>query len=182
MKFEKSVILKNGEECLIRQCTASDGADVLQNFNRAHAETDFLLTYPDENHFTEEQEAAFLKEKEDSADEIELAAFVGGKLAGTAGIESVGRKDKAKHRAEFGISILKDFWGLGIGTALLEACILCAKEAGYTQLELDAVAENTRALALYEKAGFIEYGRNPRGFRTRTGRYQALVLMRKELE
>ena len=29
-----------------------------------------------------------------------------------------------------GISILKEYWGLGLGKALSEACILCAKEAG----------------------------------------------------
>lgn len=64
----------------------------------------------------------------------------------------------------------------------MTACIESARAAGYTQLELSAVAENGRALALYEKAGFVEYGRNPRGFRSRlTGQYQELVYMRLEL-
>lgn len=40
------------------------------------------------------------------------------------------------HRAEFGISIAKEFWGLGIGQALTAACIDCARKAGYAQLEL----------------------------------------------
>ena len=43
------------------------------------------------------------------------------------------------------------------------------------------MAENRRALRLYESAGFREYGRNPRGFRSRRGGWQELVLMRLEL-
>lgn len=46
-----------------------------------------------------------------------------GQVAGTAGIESIGNKYKVRHRAEFGISLIKKYWGLGIGRALLDACI-----------------------------------------------------------
>ena len=72
----------------------------------------------------------------------------------------------------------KEFWGLGIGQALTAACIDCARKAGYAQLELDVVADNASALALYKKFGFVEYGRNPKGFRSRNTGYQELVLMR----
>lgn len=63
----------------------------------------------------------------------------------------------------------------------MEACVECARSAGYAQLELDVVADNERALALYQSAGFVEYGRNPRGFRSRELGWQELVLMRLEL-
>ena len=62
-----------------------------------------------------------------------------------------------------------------------ESEFLAKKEADPRELELDAVADNTAALALYRSLGFIEYGRNPRGFRSRSGRWQELVLMRLEL-
>ena len=87
-----------------------------------------------------------------------------------------------KHRASFGISIDKAWWGLGIGRALTEACIECAKAAGYSQMELGVIADNKRALSLYRSVGFTEYGRNPRGFRTRDGRWQEDILMRLELD
>ena len=95
----------------------------------------------------------------------------------TAGVYAVGTRDKLRHRAEFGISVLRAYWGLGLGRALTEACIQCAKEAGYEQIELTVVAENERAIALYRKAGFVEFGRNPRGFRSRTSGYQEIVHM-----
>ena len=52
---------------------------------------------------------------------------------------------------------------------------------GYVQLELEAVAENEHALALYRSVGFAEYGRNPRGINLRTRGYCELVLMRLKL-
>ena len=97
-----------------------------------------------------------------------------GRVVATAGVDAVGTRDKLRHRAEFGVSVLRAYWGLGLGRALTEACIQCAKEAGYEQLELTVVAENERAIALYRKAGFVEFGRNPRGFRSRTSGYQEM--------
>ena len=113
MKYEQTILLKNGKEAVIRNGDELDGNDVFDVFNRTHGETDYLLTYPNENSFDSEQEAQFLKEKAISPNEIELVAIVDGKIAGTAGIESVGEKYKVKHRAEFGIGILKEYWGLG---------------------------------------------------------------------
>ena len=46
---------------------------------------------------------------------------------------------------------------------------------------VEVVAENASAVRLYESVGFQEYGRNPRGFRARSG-WQTLVLMRLELD
>ena len=181
MIYSQTVTLKNGKEALIRNGVAADGEAVFENFNLTHAQTDFLLSYPDENSYDPEQEARFLAEKTLSPNEIELVAVIDGRVAGTAGIEAAGTKYKVRHRAEMGISILREYWGLGLGRALMNACIDCAKDAGYTQLELNAAAENVRALSLYRSLGFIEYGRNPRGFNSRLSGYQELVYMRLEL-
>ena len=177
MKYSQKVILKNGKEAWLKNGDASDGSAVYENFNATHAETDFLLSYPDENSFDPEQEAHFLEEKTMSTNEIEIIALVDGKVAGTAGIEAVGAKYKVRHRAELGISILREYWGLGLGRALTEACIRCARDAGYLQLELNVVAENERAVALYRNVGFVEFGRNPIGFNSRTNGFQELIYM-----
>ena len=63
----------------------------------------------------------------------------------------------------------------------MDACIECARQAGYVQLELDVVSENSRAISMYEKAGFEEYGRNHRGFNSRITGFQEIVYMRLEL-
>ena len=177
MIYSRKVILKNGKEAWLKNGDASDGSAVLENFNATHAETDYLLSYPDENSFDPEREAQYLEEKTKSANEIEIIAIVDGKVAGTAGIEAVGTKYKVRHRAEFGIGILREYWGLGLGRALTTACIQCAKDAGYLQLELNVVAENERAVALYRDLGFEEIGRNPFGFNSRTNGFQELIYM-----
>ena len=182
MEYHNTITMKDGRKCVLRNGTERDGQAMWEIFNLTHAQTDYLLSYPEENSFTAEEEAQFLREKTESADEIELLAEIDGTVVGTAGIERVGNKEKVRHRAEFGISIDRAYWGLGIGRALTEACIECAKIAGYAQLELDVVAENKNAIALYESVGFVEYGRNPRGFRSRRTGWQELVLMRLELD
>ena len=48
MTFEKTVTLKDGRNCLLRNGVTSDGKAVLDVFNRTHEETDYLLTYSDE--------------------------------------------------------------------------------------------------------------------------------------
>ncbi len=182
MKYNKIITLKDGRTCVLRNADENDGGAVRDLFNLTHEQTDYLLSYPDENtYMTVESEAQFLKEKTESDNEIEIIAEVDGRAVGCAGIESIGKKDKVKHRADFGISVDREYWGLGIGRALMKACIECAEAAGFVQLELTAVAENERALALYESEGFVEYGRNPKGFRSRFTGWQEIVLMRREL-
>ena len=181
MKYEKTLELKNGKTLLIRNGTEADGSEMFELFMRTHAETDNLLSYPEENSLNAEQEAEFLKSKTESENEIELAAVVDGKIVGMAGFEAIGSKYKVKHRAEFGITVAEANWGMGIGRALTRACIECARAAGYAQLELSVVGDNSKAMALYESEGFTVFGRNPKGFNSKFTGWQELVEMRLEL-
>ena len=52
------------------------------------------------------------------------------------------------------IALLKEFWGLGIGTAMFREMIAIAEGWGVMQLELEVFEGNERALALYRKMGF----------------------------
>ena len=181
MRYAETVVLKDGVELLVRNAGASDARALRETMRRTHSETDYLLSYPDEQSADDEQEARSLAETERSDDEVELVAVVDGKIVGSAGVEAVGSRRKVAHRARFGISVLKELWGMGIGRVLTEACIDCARRAGYAQLELEVVADNQRAVSLYRRAGFVEYGRNPRGYWSSSTGFQELVHMRLEL-
>ena len=181
MEYSRQIILKNGQTAILRNAVEADGAAVFEQFNQTHGETDYLLSYPDENSFDAVQEGGFLKRKAESDNEVEIIALVDGRVVATAGIDAIGAKYKLRHRAEFGISVLQAYWGQGVGRALMDACIDCARKAGYTQLELAVVAENARAVEMYRRAGFVECGRNPRGFNSRISGYQELISMRLEL-
>ena len=80
MKYEKEIRLKDGRTCLLRSGTAADGQAVLENFNQAHGETDYLLSYPDENSFNARQESEFLEKMLCSETGAELLAIVEGRL------------------------------------------------------------------------------------------------------
>ncbi|MBR5059612.1 MAG: GNAT family N-acetyltransferase [Clostridia bacterium] len=181
MQYLKTVVLKDGRECTLRHCTGDDGCEALDFFLKVHEETDYLLSYPDENKMTAEDESSFLEKIAGSEREAEIVAVLGGRIVGMAGFSSMGGFFKVRHRAEFGISVLKEYWNLGIGGALMDACLECAAAAGYKQVELSVMASNTAALALYKKAGFTEFARNPKGFNSRITGYTELVSMRKEL-
>ena len=156
MQYRKEIRLRDGHQCLLRSASASDAEEILVNFNKTHGETEYLLSYPGEKNFTIGEEADFLQNKECSPSEAEICAIVDGRIVGTAGVDAIGLREKIRHRASCGISIEKDYWGLGIGRALMTACIECAKQAGYSQLELEAVSDNERAIGLYRSLGFLE--------------------------
>lgn len=182
MKYCHYVTLKDGHRCVIRNAEPTDAQEVLDVMQRAHVQTDFLRSYPNEMAIDVEQERSWLSERLESEREIELVGVVDGVIVGSAGVEEVGTTSKVWHRAELGISVIRQYWGIGIGGALIDACIACATAAEYSQLELQVVADNARALALYTKRGFVEYGRNPRGFLSCVSGYQELVYMRRELD
>ena len=181
MRYAKTVLLAGGVELLVRNAVASDARAPRETMQRTHAQTDYLLSYPDEQSVDDEQEARSLEETERSGNEVEIVAIIDGRIVGSAGVSAVRSRRKVTHRARFGISILKEYWGMGIGRMLTDASIDCARRAGYTQLELEVVADNERAVLLYRRAGFEEYGRNPRDYRSAAVGYQELMHMRLEL-
>ena len=181
MLYRKTVTLKDGTSCLIKNPEPDEAAEVVRSFITTHGETEFLSSYPDEAPLTEESERKFIESRNADERAIELCAYIDGVIVATAGFSPVGRYEKLRHRAEYGVSVERAYWGRGIGRALTDACIQCAVSAGFTQLELEAVADNKSAISLYESAGFVEYGRNPKGFKPRSGGWQEIVLMAKDL-
>ncbi len=151
MLFYREISLKDQRKCLLKNAERADAAAFLHYFTQAHAETDFLTTYADEGtHSVQDMEERLTAQKA-SRTEIEICAFVDGILVGSAGNHALSTREKLRHRADFGISILREYWGQGIGAALTGACIDCAKEAGFRQLELEVVGDNETAVRLYKE-------------------------------
>lgn len=182
MEYRKTVRLKDGRECLLREARAEDAEGVIACFLKTHGETEQLSSYPDECTFTPESEGAFLAARAESANAAEILAVVDGKIVGQAGLYPIRNLEKLRHRAGFGLSVEKAYWGLGIGRALTNAALECARRAGFRQVELEVIAGNEAATALYESVGFTEYGRNPLGMRAREAGWQTVALMRLDLE
>ena len=94
-----------------------------------------------------------------------LVALCDTTIVGVAGLDM---KDMAeRHVGEFGISIAQGYRGEGIGTLLMDA-VLKEAEKNIPELQivvLDVFSDNTTAIAMYEKFGFVVYGRLPNGVR-----------------
>lgn len=90
---------------------------------------------------------------------------------------------KHSHRANIGVALRKEIRGMGIGEAVMRRTIeLGVKRLkGVESVDLTAFAYNERALALYAKLGFKEYGRIPRSAREGE-EYVDELLMRLELQ
>jgi RimJ/RimL family protein N-acetyltransferase len=72
--------------------------------------------------------------------------------------------------------MLPEARGAGLGRRLMEAGIEAARRLGMERIELEVFASNTRAIALYERVGFVREGLKRR-VRKIDGRYDDDVLM-----
>ena len=61
MNYHKTITLKDGRTCTLRNGTAEDGRALLKIFNLTHTQTDYLRTYPEEHSYTAEDEAELLR-------------------------------------------------------------------------------------------------------------------------
>ena len=110
-----------------------------------------------------------------------MIAVVDGKPAGNGSVSGIGTKRKIQHRCTLAIALYEEFWGLGIGSAMIKYLSELAAGIGWKQLDLEVVADNERAQALYRKCGFVESGRRHNALRFDDGTYHDEILMYKDL-
>lgn len=172
---------KKGRDVLLRSAEEKDAEALIDYMKITAAETPFLLREPDEISLTIEQEQAFIKAKKDSENELLLIAETGGRHIGNASLMSAGGFKRYHHRCEIAIALYQEYCGLGIGKAMLEMVLDIAKKAGYEQAELEVIANNKPAIALYEKLGFQKYGTFPDNMKYADGSYVDAYWMMKKL-
>ncbi len=182
MIFEaKELKLKNGTTAVLRSPEVEDAEQMLSYIKKACGETEFLLRYPEEwEGITIEQEAAWVKRLRTARDTLAIACFIEDKAVGNCEISFRGGI-KAAHRATVAIAILKDYWNLGIGSAMFEEMIAAAREKGIEIIELEFIEGNERAKYLYEKYGFKVVAEKPNAFKTKAETYLSEFCMQKYL-
>ena len=121
MKFkEKEITLKDGRKCILCHTSPKYAAEMIEYMKKTAGETPYLLRYPDEVNFTIEGEQDILEKLLNDPYSIMMMPIVDGKVAGNGSINGIGDKRKIRHRCSLAIALYKDFWGLGIGTAMIE--------------------------------------------------------------
>ena len=96
-------------------------------------------------------------------------------VIGAAGMAGTGLVD-------LGMSVDPRWRGRGVGSALLEACIEWARDAGAYKIALQVWPHNEAALALYEKFGFEREGYLRKQWRRSSGELWDAILMGLVLE
>ena len=99
-----------------------------------------------------------------------LVAVMDGEVVGGLGLV-VTERARRRHVGEIGMAVRDDRQGLGAGTALMRAALELADGwIGLKRIELYVYTDNERAIALYEKFGFVVEGTH-RSYALRDGRY-----------
>ena len=182
MRFaQKEITLKDGRTCVLRPTAPEDAEAMIRYMKETAGETEYLLRYPDEVSFTVEGEREILGRLMDDPSTAMMVAIVDGRVAGNCSINGIGSKRKILHRCSMAIALYREFWHLGIGTAMIEYLAELARKIGYRQMDLEVVTENTQAQALYAKCGFTETGRRHHALRFDDGSLHDEILMYREL-
>ena len=182
--------MKAGE--IIHRFTAKDGREIILRTPKWEDLDDFMEyinSLVDEGanivrnkKVTRNQEADWLGRKLallEKGEEFDVVAEVDGKAIALAELHR--KKGYSSHMGGVAIGIKKNGRNVGIGTQLMKFLISQAKTMGLKILTLEVDATNKRAIHVYEKMGFKETGRIPKGIK-RNGKYIDQVIMTQELE
>ena len=100
-----------------------------------------------------------------------LVAELDGTAVGTAGLHPAGPSQRRRHVMSLGISVLGEAQGRGVGSALMtRLCDYADNWVGTLRLELSVYTDNTKAIGLYQKFGFVIEG-TMRGYAMRDGHF-----------
>ena len=160
---------------IYREVEPADAAELLKYNSTVGGETDFLSFGADSFNISVESEARFINRFKSSAKNLMLVALDGDRIIANASIER-NRIPRYSHRAELSITVLREYWGQGIGTALMQRLINFSRDSGAEIIYLDVRADNERAKALYRKFGFETVGVFKRYFKIKNDRFDAEIM------
>lgn len=178
----KQIILKDGRTAILKTPCIEDAEKMLNYIKKACGETDFLARYPEEwNGVSVEVEEKWVKNLRESQNTLAITCYINCEIAGNCEINFRGGI-KTYHRATVAIAILKEYWNLGIGSAMFAELISAAESRTEAEIvELEFVEGNDRAKSFYEKYGFKIVGERPNAFKLKDGRLLKEYFMQKEL-
>ena len=162
--FPKRLTLSNGRGLTIRPAQKKDAPATLACINRVGGETDFLTFGGNQFPGSVADEKRFIQRMESAANSLMLLAEIDDQIVGVLTFEG-GQTPRIQHTGEFGVSILQEYWGMGIGSQLLAALIEWARDTGIIRkINLRVHVNNLRAIKLYERFGFKVEGRISREY------------------
>ncbi|WP_313133705.1 GNAT family N-acetyltransferase [Anaerocolumna sp.] len=143
---------------LIKKAVEEDAEAIINYLNIVGGESDNLLFGKNEFYMTIEEEQKFIKDFNGSLNSIMLLAKDNGNIVAVGSLSAFGRK-RISHRGEIAISVKKEYWNKGIGSAMMKELIQFGREkAKLSVIQLTVKADNENAIQLYKKFGFKQIG------------------------
>lgn len=143
---------------ILRIAGPDDAAALMKLKQSLDEQTSFMLLEPDERDTSIQTLARHLEEVSRSENSVVIVADRLGHLVGY--VELIGgRFRRDRFTTHVVIGVLTEASGAGIGTGLLEEAKRWATARGLHRMELTVMAHNHRAIALYERMGFVHEGR-----------------------
>ena len=165
--------LENG--IVYREAISSDAEELLRYQSRVGGETDYLSYGENTFNISVEREARFIDRFYKNKGEIMLVALSGDRIVGNGVIERE-RIERYSHRATVTLTVLRDFWGMGIGSELMRRMIEFSRNAGISVLSLEVRSDNDRAISLYRRFGFVDVGCFKSFFKIKNKYYDACLM------
>lgn len=142
-----------GMNFIIRSATEKDAKKLSAVRLQIDGETENLDREQGEAYMDESGFIQLIKEDSERKNNIFLVAEVNGNIAGFCRCEGNMLK-RTSHKVEFGVAVLKDYWGYGIGKSLLMESINWADSIGLKKMALSVLEINEKAITLYKQFGF----------------------------
>jgi len=150
--------LRNGLVLLIREVAEADAPALLRYVERISGESEYLSFGPGEFDFTQADEEAFIRNCRAADNQLFMLGTIEDETVALLSFVG-GHRSRIRHAGEFSLSVRKPYWGLGIGSLMIDALLDWARGTGVvTKVNLRVRADNERAIRLYERKGFLREG------------------------
>ena len=146
---------RDGRGWTLRPARPTDGRALARLFADVRDEGEWLITPP--GAVSEPSEAFWVAEMIRAAEHLVLVAEADADVVGNV-LVSVDRGVATEHIGVLSITIAHDWRDVGIGTELVAAAQDWATKRRLHKLSLGVFPENVRAIAVYEKRGFVREG------------------------
>ncbi|WP_338781156.1 GNAT family N-acetyltransferase [Metabacillus sp. FJAT-52054] len=163
-------------EYSIRSAVNSDARMLSKVRARIDGETENLDREEGEGFIDETGFERLIKTDTEMPSHLFLVAEVDGEIVGFSRCEGNQLK-RSSHKAEFGVGVLKDFWGYGIGVNLLKESITWADSIGIKKMNLKVLETNDRAIKIYSRLGFETEGILKKDKLLSDGKFYSTILM-----
>jgi ribosomal protein S18 acetylase RimI-like enzyme len=165
------------KQIMIRQAVREDAQMILDYLVQVGSESD-NLTFGAEGLGTSlDEEQALIDSLQDNPNSTLLLAFIEGHLASVGTLMS-SKRERSRHYALLGISVLKKYWNQSVGTQMMQALIDFAHKAPHSRyIELEVRSDNLHAIRLYHKMGFKTIGEFPAKMHIEPEDFNTLVMV-----